>query len=128
LPLPYYDVILGIAWLQSHNPMKVDWLSKWMIVNVNGLAEQLHGVQPSLPEFSLVEVLLISNTNTSLPNPMIPSRIQSLLQPFQDLFEEPTTLPPSRSCNQNIPLIPGAQPINIRPYRFSPSMKDEIEA
>jgi hypothetical protein len=108
--------------------MKVDWLSKWMIVNVNGLAEQLHGVQPSLPEFSLVEVLLISNTNTSLPNPMIPSRIQSLLQPFQDLFEEPTTLPPSRSCNQNIPLIPGAQPINIRPYRFSPSMKDEIEA
>jgi hypothetical protein len=99
-----------------------------MIVNVNGLAVQLHGVQPSLPEFSLVEVLLISNTNTSLPNPMIPGRIQSLLQPFQDLFEEPTTLPPSRSCNHNIPLIPGAQPINIRPYRFSPSMKNEIEA
>jgi hypothetical protein len=37
-------------------------------------------------------------------------------------------LPPDRSCNHSIPLIQGAQPVNIRPYRFSPAMKDEIEA
>jgi hypothetical protein len=27
LPLPYYDVILGIDWLELHSPMKVDWLN-----------------------------------------------------------------------------------------------------
>jgi hypothetical protein len=108
--------------------MKVDWLSKWMIANVNGSVVQLHGIQPSLPEFSLVEMLLVSALATPAPKPVILEQIQLLLQSFQSLFEEPTTLPPSRSCNHSIPLIPSAQPINIRPYQFSPSMKDEIEA
>jgi len=40
----------------------------------------------------------------------------------------PTELPPSRSCNHSIPLIPGAQPVFIRPYRYPPKLKDEIEA
>jgi hypothetical protein len=127
LPLPYCDVILGIDWLESHNPMKVDWLSKWMIVNVNGSVVQLHGMQPYLPEFSLVEMLLVSAQDAPLTKPTILDQIQSLLESFQSTFEEPTTLPPSRSCNHSIPLIPGAQHINIRPYWFPPIMKDEIE-
>jgi hypothetical protein len=44
-----------------------------MIVNVNGLVVQLHGIQPSLPEFSMVEVLLIADTDTSQPKPVIPN-------------------------------------------------------
>jgi hypothetical protein len=32
LPLPYYDIIVGIDWLESHNPMKIDWLNKWVIL------------------------------------------------------------------------------------------------
>lgn len=28
LPLPYYDVILGVDWLQTY-PMQIDWLNKW---------------------------------------------------------------------------------------------------
>jgi hypothetical protein len=43
------------------------------------------------------------------------------------LFQEPTELPPSRACDHTIPLIPGAHPVNIRPYIFSPAMKNEIE-
>jgi hypothetical protein len=41
---------------------------------------------------------------------------------------EPSDLPPSRACNHTIPLVAGAQPVNIRSYRFSPAMKNEIEA
>jgi len=40
----------------------------------------------------------------------------------------PTELPPSRSCNHSIPLIPRAQPVFIHPYRYPPKLKDEIKA
>jgi hypothetical protein len=36
-------------------------------------------------------------------------------------------LPPSRSCDHIIPLVAGAQPVSVRPYRFSSIMKDEVE-
>jgi hypothetical protein len=51
-----------------------------------------------------------------------------LLRSFHDVFQPPSTLPPARSCDHAIPLFEGARPINIRPYRFSPAMKDEIES
>jgi hypothetical protein len=36
-------------------------------------------------------------------------------------------LPPSRAHDHSIPLIEGAHPVSVRPYRFSPIMNDEIE-
>jgi hypothetical protein len=36
LPLPYNDVILGIDWLELYSPMTIDWLNKWMVVDING--------------------------------------------------------------------------------------------
>jgi len=44
-----------------------------------------------------------------------------------DLFAEPTQLPPSREADHQIPLLPGAQPVSVRPYRYSPAQKSEIE-
>lgn len=43
------------------------------------------------------------------------------------MFQVPTELPPSRACDHSIPLIPGATPVNVRPYRFAPAVKTEIE-
>jgi hypothetical protein len=43
------------------------------------------------------------------------------------LFEVPKDLPPPRSCDHAIPLIEGAAPVQVRPYRFAPALKDEIE-
>jgi hypothetical protein len=132
LPLPYYDLILGMDWLKSHNPMHVDWSNKWMTVNVAGQLVQLHGLQPSLPTHYVVELCVVtSNTIADLFSCMaqqdIPAPIQQLLLCFDQVFQEPQGLPPSRACDHNIPLVPGAQPVNVRPYRFSPAMKDEIE-
>jgi hypothetical protein len=36
-------------------------------------------------------------------------------------------LPPARPCDHSIPLVPGAQPVQVRPYRYPPLLKDEIE-
>jgi hypothetical protein len=57
----------------------------------------------------------------------LPAEIQSLIDQFGILFEEPQGLPPSRACDHAIPLIPGARPVNIRPYRYPPAMKTKIE-
>jgi hypothetical protein len=61
LPLPYYDIIVGMDWLESHRPMRVDWLNKWMTVTQNGMSVQLHGLQPAMLECSMIEVLLVDN-------------------------------------------------------------------
>lgn len=53
--------------------------------------------------------------------------VQQLLDKYKDVFQQPTELPPSRFYDHHIPLVPGATPVNSRPYRYSPQHKDEIE-
>lgn len=36
--------------------------------------------------------------------------VEQLRNPFQDIFEEPTELPPKREIDHTIPLVPNAQP------------------
>ena len=56
-----------------------------------------------------------------------PVTIQEILQEFEELFGEPQQLPPSHDCDHRVPLVPGAQPVNVRPYRYAPHQKTEIE-
>lgn len=57
----------------------------------------------------------------------IPPTLQTLLAQFDQLFQDPTGLPPSRSYDHHTPLVSGAQPVNARPYRYAPLQKTEIE-
>jgi hypothetical protein len=43
------------------------------------------------------------------------------------MFDKPQGLPPQRKVDHAIPLLLGAQPFSIRPYRYTPQQKDEIE-
>ncbi|XP_052203128.1 uncharacterized protein LOC127808594 [Diospyros lotus] len=53
--------------------------------------------------------------------------LNKLLVDYKDLLREPKTLPPTRMFDHNINLKPGAEPINIRAYRYPPNQKNEIE-
>jgi len=57
----------------------------------------------------------------------VPIEIESLLQQFQSITAEPTGLPPARDCDHAIPLVEGAQPPNLRPYRVPHMQKDAME-
>jgi hypothetical protein len=56
-----------------------------------------------------------------------PPEIQSVLDDFTDVFQIPTTLPPSCEYDHTVTLLPNATPVNSRPYRYSPLRKDETE-
>lgn len=36
-------------------------------------------------------------------------------------------MPSARDCDHQIELLPGASPVQMRPYRYAPALKDEIE-
>ncbi|XP_039140565.1 uncharacterized protein LOC120277791 [Dioscorea cayenensis subsp. rotundata] len=69
---------------------------------------------------------LFTEIQNSLPLETPPELVALLLK-FQMVFSNPMTLPPSRNCNHQIPLIPGSAPVKVKPYRYPHSQKAEIE-
>nr|GEW83092.1 reverse transcriptase [Tanacetum cinerariifolium] len=54
-------------------------------------------------------------------------QIQTLFDNFSKVFESPKEIPPLRSHDHTIPLLPNTTPINVRPYKHPPNQKDAIE-
>lgn len=120
-------MILGLDWLGSFSPMKVHWKDRWMRIPYQGSTTLLCGDIADLPAGSVLQVYsVLSDTSGDEVIP-IPPDIQHLIEQFTVLFEIPTDLPPPRACDHVIPLVEGAAPVNVRPYRFAPALKDEIE-
>ncbi|KAL4377359.1 hypothetical protein GQ457_02G020790 [Hibiscus cannabinus] len=69
------------------------------------------------------------------PFPLLPTKkansefnqATTLLHDFQDVFHNPETLPPVRATDHAIHLVPHAQPVNVRPYRYPHFQKAEVE-
>ncbi|CAJ0942892.1 unnamed protein product, partial [Ranitomeya imitator] len=83
-------VVLGLPWLQAHNPV-LDWNS--MLVSSWG-CQGVHGDVPFLS---------ISSST--------PSEVPEFLSDYRDVFDEPKSdaLPPHRDCDCAINLIPGSK-------------------
>lgn len=141
IPLGSYDIILGMDWLVQHSPMHINWCQKWIEFQYNNSLVRLLGLSSKPTQFMEIsgEQLLGMAKNgaimymvqlTEVPPEQqqdIPGSVQSLLQEYQDVFAEPKGLPPRKTCDHKIPLIEGAQPVNLRPYRYNPELKNEIE-
>lgn len=59
---------------------------------------------------------------------VVPSVVQALVHEYEHLFVTPIELPPAQEAGHQINLIPGAQPIRVRPYHYSSIQNGEIEA
>lgn len=122
--------------------MKVDWVDKWLELQIAGHTVKFHGITPITGQCPLISleqchgmvkngsdqcmIQLYSTLHTD--SSCIPEVVQPILQQFQSVFAEPKGLPPQRVCDHSIPLLPGSKPVNLRPYRFNPALKDEIES
>lgn len=131
LPLPALDLVVGMDWLQRFSPMHVDWANKWLVIPYNGSSVCLQGLQSSFPSGSVVQLLLSAeiqlNSVQEESQLEVHPKVQAVLEQFSDVFADPVGLPPSRQCDHAIPLVPGAHPFNVKPYRYPPALKDEIE-
>jgi hypothetical protein len=114
LPLDYYDAILGMEWLQMFSPMNIEWKEKWLSFQYQGTQITLHGIKDTscaAPEITVNQLLgmeksqsiwgmvqLFNIAQDSVQQPVaIPFQIQQLVDSFQDLFAEPTGVPPIRA-------------------------------
>jgi hypothetical protein len=78
-------------------------------------------------EIEQILVIRSSHPPLSVENTDVPVEVRSILDKFSVMFAEPSGLPPRRACDHQIPLIAGAQPVQVRPYRHTPVLKDEVE-
>lgn len=147
LPLGSYDVILGMDWLEYPSPMLNDWLRHCMQIEDRGGTITLQGVTARQPTCSVLSSLQLASIQKNsavafvvqlqfaedseqliaIHTEELPPEVAQILLEYEDLFMEPTELPPRRECDHKIPLMQGAQPVNIRPYRHKLELKDEIE-
>lgn len=128
LDLASFGMVVGMDWLVRFSPMQVHWSAKWLSIPYNGQHRILQGIGSThTDQFLLHLAPADSDGSASSSTVSVPAPIHRLLSEYSLLFEPPTTLPPSRDCNHQIPLVPGAQPFSIRAYRYPPALKDEIE-
>lgn len=73
----------------------------------------------------MVELQLLQESDKE--QHQIPAEVQAILEQYGKVFEAPTGLPPWLQYDHQIPLIPGARPVSVRPYRVAPELKTELE-
>jgi hypothetical protein len=122
-------MIVGMDWLSTHSPMVVHWADKWLSMSTNGNSQKLFGVQTSQTHGALVQLCsldVLPATDQELVREL-PIDLKILLDKYSSVFQLPTGLPPVRDCDHQIPLIPGANPVQMRPYRYASALKSEID-
>lgn len=81
---------------------------------------------PAVPEEVIVHLCSLPSL-AAIPAVSFSPEVEAIIQQFSQVFEPLSSLPPERSCDHAIPLVPGAKVVSIRPYRYPPALKDEIE-
>ncbi|GKB74012.1 transposon ty3-G gag-pol polyprotein, partial [Tanacetum coccineum] len=141
LPLGSCEIVLGIQWLATLGDMQFNF--KKLIMKFNHKGRQLvlremnnthvqwmqgnKGIlkQAELSSMALCVYPVQLCQMESVRN--VSAEVEQVLTQFAKVFKVPKDLPPQRSHNYQIPLMPNTPPINVRPYRHPPNQKDAIE-
>lgn len=137
------DIILDYSWLATLGETRVNWGShtlrfkvneEWVTllgdpallrqhISLNSLAKQV-----KLGDVTyLLELSELFTEQDSKSKSMLAPNIQRLLHKYKPVFQLPQGLPPARNREHAITLQQGTAPINVRPYRYSFTQKNEIE-
>lgn len=145
LPLSGVDIVLGVEWLRTLGLIITDYSSFTMQFTHLGQPITLrtdvqsniepalaHQVKRMIHTHSTSTLFHLSLLPVSQPEPSIDpvhliSAINKLLLKFSSLFHQPTTLPLPCQHDHHINLIPSANPVNVRPYRYPHFQKIKIE-
>lgn len=103
LDLSAFDAIIGMDWLTAFSPMHIDWRHQWIAIPYNGQYTILQGLGATVPDSVCLQLYSVAATAPSELETVqaLALEVQQLVTSFASLFEQPTTLPPSRSCNRS---------------------------
>ncbi|KAL0398579.1 UNVERIFIED_CONTAM: Retrovirus-related Pol polyprotein from transposon.6 [Sesamum radiatum] len=136
-----YDLVLGCDWLSNYNPVELDFHQLRITLNQAG-GKLILKTLSNEPRFkimaahSLGKLLRRKNPESEgelvlMSKPMNRAdedfKISELLQQYNDIFKEPSSLPPEREIEHRIELLPEAIPRRQHPYRYAYGQKTEIE-
>ncbi|PWA47683.1 hypothetical protein CTI12_AA343190 [Artemisia annua] len=155
LPLGGYEMVLSIQWLATLGDMICNFSELKMEFMYMGKRVLLSGTKKSNLEWlghknaenavrqpaqaQLHSMMLCVNPELEATCMKVDSeasaidpKLQLVIDQYEDVFAIPTELPPHREQHrehdQRIPLLEGAVPVNIRPYKHPPTQKDAIES
>lgn len=139
LPLGGCDMVLGVQWLSTLGPVLWDFKNLQMQFKVAG--KEFILIADTTTDFQIVDAKKMQHllnkkssgmlaqlcTLQAVTSKEVQPELLHILHTFNDVFLEPKHLPPPRAHDHHIPLKPGVQPPNIRPYRYPYIQKNEIE-
>ncbi|KAK1610510.1 hypothetical protein QYE76_034183 [Lolium multiflorum] len=126
LDLGSYDGIIGLDWLAKYSPMITHWEQGWIAIPQAGKFVVLQGEDQNAWVDAMLDLHLVHET-AETEKPVILPEVQQLLDKFVAVFAAPSGLPPRRRYDHSIPLVHGARPVSMRPYRIAPDLKTELE-
>ncbi|XP_026416204.1 uncharacterized protein LOC113311598 [Papaver somniferum] len=135
------DMVLGVDWMKIMSPMSFDFQKLTVTFTTNGKTITLQGntssAQISMISGSDLHKWLKKNKHGLVGSLFsitaceheseVPDPIKPLLHKYESIFQEPTSLPPSRTHDHHIPLKPLTTPPNQRPYRIPYLQKEVVE-
>jgi hypothetical protein len=141
-PILGYDMILGMDWLDAIGKMWIDWHRKKLRFKHAGVRITLRGIRDDISQCkhisqeelaqimhdrAIAQVVQLCPVDIHDKDQPVPEPVIQLLDRHLDCFQEPKTLPPHRPYDHAINLLPGVQPVNVKPYHYTPQQKDKIE-
>jgi hypothetical protein len=145
LELQGSDVILGVNWFKLYNLVTFDFINRSLTMGIHGTIHtfQYHIfsgdkfiissdhctklIEQGALGYMMFSTAELPDSRSTKTTALVSDELTNLLHQFQDIFQEPTGLPPSRDCDHHIPLKEGAKPPNLRPYKMSHSQKNSVE-
>jgi len=115
MPLAGYDIVLGTQWMATLGPIVWDFAARSLSFTYQGRAFCWAGV----PSTGAPSLRAATASSASL--------LDGLLAAYDDIFTEPSGMPPPRARDHAITLKPGSAPVVVRPYRYPAAHKDELE-
>lgn len=148
LPLCGADIVLSVQWLKLLGPITTDYVALTMTFQYMGHPVTLHADAPlhpaSITAHQLKRVAQTHNISalfhitpviaqpespspSTPPPPPLPPQITTVLARYPEIFSKPTHLPPHRTIQHHIHLLPNTEPVNVKPYRYPHFQKTKIE-